>query len=404
MPEFAYEAMASTGVKTQGTLTAGSEREVMAMLDARGLFPMRISAKKSLTAGKTGTRRVASRHLATFYAQLADLLNSGVPLLRSLDLLERQSGNPALGEVVREVRAKVADGTGLAEAMAQHPRVFDELAVSMIRAGQEGGFMEDVLKRIAIFTEHAEDLKAKVTGAMAYPLFLAGVGFLVLNALIIFAVPQFEPIFEKLREQNELPGITVFVVGLSHILQRYFLVVLVAAGVALWLFRRWLATESGRLKMDALKLRIPGAGKVFLSLAISRFARILGTMMANGIPILNALKIAKDSTGNKVLSDAIDKAAENIKGGDKLAEPLAACSYFPRDTIEIIAIGEESNNLEKVLIDVADGLEKRTSRQLDLFVRLLEPIMLLVMAVATLVIVAGMLLPVFKMSQVLGGK
>ena len=398
MPEFTYEAMASTGIRTQGTLVAGNEREVMAMLDARGLFPVNIAAKKSIGGGKIGGR-VSSRHLATFYSQLADLLHSGVPLLRSMDILERQAANAALREIVREVRARVADGTSLADAMAQHPRAFNELAVSMVRAGQEGGFLEDVLRRIANFTEHAEDLKAKVTGALAYPIFLAVVGFVVLNVLVIFFVPRFEPIFKKLEEKGELPFLTVAIVGLSHLLQSYLVFVLAAGAVAFYLFRRWARTDSGRLRLDGLRLRIPGAGTIFLNLAISRFTRILGTMLHNGIPILQALRIAKDSAGNKVLSDAIAKAAENVKGGDSLAEPLGACKHFPRDVIEIVAVGEESNNLEKVLLDIAEGLEKRTSRQLELFVRLLEPVMLLVMAVVTLIIVAGLLLPVFKMSS-----
>jgi general secretion pathway protein F/type IV pilus assembly protein PilC len=238
-----------------------------------------------------------------------------------------------------------------------------------------------------------------VTGALAYPLFLAVVGFVVLNVLVIFFVPKFEPIFEKLKEKDKLPMLTVGIVGLSHLMQKYLLVVLAVAGVLFFLFRRWARTDAGRLSLDGLRLRLPGAGVIFLNLAISRFARILGTMLHNGIPILQALRIAKDSTGNKVLADAISQAAENVKGGDSLAEPLAACKHFPRDVIEIVAVGEESNNLEKVLLDIAEGLEKRTSRQLELFVRLLEPMMLLVMAVVTLVIVAGLLLPVFQMSE-----
>ncbi len=399
MPEFSYEAMASTGIRSNGTLVANSEREVMAMLDARGLFPVSISAKKAAVAGKVGGRGVSSRIVATFYSQLADLLHSGVALLRSLDILERQNTTSTLGEVIREVRAKVADGTSLAESMAQHPRVFDELAVSMIRAGQEGGFLEDVLRRIAMFTEHAEDLKAKVTGALAYPVFLAVVGVVVLNILVIFFVPQFKPIFEKLEAAGRLPWLTQAIILLSKFMTSYAIFMVAGLVAAWWGFWSWVSTDSGRRIFDAMKLNIPGAGPIFLNLAISRFARILGTMLHNGIPILNALKIAKDSTGNKVLSEAIDKAAENVKGGDRLAEPLAACVYFPRDIIEIIAVGEESNNLEKVLIDIADGLEKRTSRQLELFVRLLEPVMLLVMAVFTLIIVAGLLLPVFDMSS-----
>jgi general secretion pathway protein F len=403
VPEFTYEAMANTGQRSQGTLVAGSEREVMAMLDARGLFPVRIEAARSVAGGgHGGRRRIKTRHLATFYAQLADLLHSGVPLLRSLDILERQSSQPALSEVIREVRARVADGTGLAQAMAQHPRAFDELAVSMVRAGQEGGFLEDVLRRIADFTEHQEDLKSKVTGALAYPVFLAAVGFIVLNVLVIFFVPRFEPIFKKLEEQGELPGLTMAIVGVSHVLQRQGVWLLGLAAAAFYGYRRWAATPAGRRVTDRLRLRLPGAGPIFRNLALSRFCRILGTMLHNGIPILQALRVAKDSTGNRVLAEAIDKSAENIKGGDSLAEPLAASHHFPRDIVEMIAVGEESNNLEKVLLDISTGLEKRTSRQLDLFVRLLEPVMLLVMAAITLLVVAGLLLPVFKMGSAVG--
>jgi general secretion pathway protein F/type IV pilus assembly protein PilC len=401
VPEFNYEALAPTGQRSQGILTAGSEREAMAMLDARGLFPVRLAPNRATMKGGTG-KRVKSRHTAAFYAQLADLLHSGVPLLRSLDLLERQTVHPALAQVIREVRARVADGSGLSEAMAQHPRAFNELAVSMIKAGQEGGFLEDVLRRIAEFTEHQEDLKAKVVGALAYPAFLAGAGFIVLNILIVFFVPKFEPIFKKLEEKGELPVLTSALIGTSRMIQNnwYWLVGLTVGGY--FLFRRWLRTEHGRLRMDAIRLRLPGFGHIYLNLAVARFTRILGTMLHNGIPILQALRIAKDSSGNKVLANAIEKSAENLKAGDSLAGPLGASKLFPRDVIEIIGVGEESNNLEKVLVDIAVGLEKRTTRQLELFVRLLEPMMLLVMAGLTLIVVAGLLLPVFKMSQVVG--
>jgi general secretion pathway protein F len=401
MAEFTYEAMGSTGQRSQGTLVAGSEREVVSMLDARGLFPVKVTPLKTAKTARRGGR-VSSRHLATFYAQLADLLHSGVPLLRSLDLLERQNSHATLSEVVREVRARVADGTGLAQAMAQHPRCFNELAISMVRAGQEGGFLEDVLRRIADFTEHQEDLKSKVTGALAYPIFLAGVGFIVLNVLIIFFVPKFEPIFKKLEEKGELPKLTEWIVDTSHLLQRQGLWVVSVVGLVIYLFRRWAVTDAGRMKVDALKLKLPGAGTIFLNLALVRFTRILGTLLHNGIPILQALRIAKDSTGNRVLSLAIEKSAENVKGGDSLAAPLAASHYFPRDVVAMVSVGEESNNLETVLLGISTSLEKRTSRQLDLFVRLLEPVMLMVMAGITLVVVVGLLLPVFKMSSAVG--
>ncbi|MCI0638494.1 MAG: type II secretion system F family protein [Gemmataceae bacterium] len=400
MPDFAFTALAQNGQRNQGTLTANSEREVMSMLDSRGMFPLQIDLIKSAATAKGGFRgRVKARHMANFYSQLANLLRAGVPLLRSLTILEKQSSQPALSDILREVHIKVADGTMLADAMMQHSGAFTELAVSMVRAGEEGGFLEDVLERIASFTEHQEDLKAKVIGALAYPIFLAVMGLIVLNVLVIVFVPMFEPIFKKLDEKGALPTLTVALIAVSHLMQGWWWLVLIGCTVGFIVFRNWARTDSGRLSIDSIRLKLPGAGNIYLSLAISRFTRILGTLLKNGIPILQALRIGKDSTGNKVLTNAIDKAADNVTAGNKLAAPLTACPYFPRDVVEMVAVGEESNQLEKVLIDIADGLEKRTSRQLELFVRLLEPVMLLVMAGITLIVVAGLLLPVFKMSQ-----
>lgn len=402
MPDFTYEALATTGVKSSGTLTANSEREAALLLDARGLFPIRVSIAKQRSTGRLGGKRVKGRHLATFYSQLADLLHSGVSLLRALDILERQSTHPTLQSVVRDIRAKVADGTGLAQAMGQHPKVFNDLAVSMVMAGQEGGFLEDVLKRIANFVEHQEDLKAKVIGALAYPVFLGVAGFLVLNVLVIFFVPKFKPIFSKLEEKGELPDLTSFLMWFSNFIRSGPGVMTILALIAGFIYFVYWTRRGGRVWADRNKIRLPLFGKVFLNLSLSRFTRILGTMLHNGIPLLRALSIAKDSTGNRVLALAIEKSAENVTAGEKLADPLRKSGYFPHDVVEMIAVAEEANSLEKVLIDVSDGLEKRTARQLELMVKLLEPIMLLVMAGVTLVVVAGLLLPVFKMGSAVG--
>jgi len=283
--------------------------------------------------------------------------------------------------------------------MALHPRVFDDLAVSMVRAGQEGGFLEDVLKRISVFVEHQEDLKAKVIGALAYPVFLAFAGFGVLNILVIFFVPKFEPIFIKLKEKGELPALTSGLMKFSHFLQSPAGWITAAACVAAVIGVFSWSRGSGRYIADGIRLRLPLAGKIYLALALSRFTRILGTMLHNGIPILKALSIAKDSTGNRVLAEAIEQSAENVTAGQKLADPFRRCKYFPPDVVEMIAIAEESNSLEKVLIDISESLEKRTARNLELSVKLLEPVMLLVMAVVVLVVVAGLLLPVFKMGS-----
>ena len=400
MPEYTYEAMAGTGARTQGSLNANSEREVVTMLDARGLFPLKIEMAKGAARVRKGGRRVGSRHMATFFSQLADLLRAGVPLLRCIEILERQSGNPNLSEILREVHLKVADGTTLADALSQYPKAFNELSISMVRAGQEGGFLEDVLERIAHFTEHQEDLKAKIIGALAYPVFLAATAFLVLMVLVIFFVPMFEPIFERLKEKGELPWLTMGLIGFSKAIISYWWAILIGVAGAVYGLWKLTASDAARYWLDSWRLRLPIVGHVYLNFALSRFTRILGTLLRNGIPILQSLKIAKDSTGNRVLSQAIAEAAEHVTAGNKLAEPLAGCKYLPRDIVEMIAVGEESNQLEKVLLDTAEALDKRTSRQLELMIRLLEPIMLLVMAVVILIVVLGLLLPVFKMSRV----
>jgi general secretion pathway protein F/type IV pilus assembly protein PilC len=404
MPDFTYEALAGTGAKASGTLTANSEREAAAILDGRGLFPLKILLAKTQASGAGGFfgGRVGGRQTATFYSQLADLLHSGVPLLRSLELLERQSANRTLQSVLRDVRSRVADGTGLSQAMGLHPKVFNELAVSMVRAGQEGGFLEDVLKRIATFVENQEDLKSKVVGSLAYPGFLACAGGVVVTVLMVFFVPEFEPIFDKLKEKGEMPIITTFLLKTSRVLQDYWWLIIIGVVGAVVGFRAWAVSPKGRVIVDRLKIKLPLFGPVFLSLSLSRFCRILGTMLHNGIPILKALAIAKDSTGNKVLSRAIEQSAENITAGQKLADPLRKSGYFPSDVVEMITIAEEANSLEKVLVDVADGLDKRTARNLDLMVKLLEPMMLLVMAVVVGTIAVGLLMPIFKMSSTVG--
>jgi type II secretory pathway component PulF len=408
MPDFTYTARVPSGQQTTGTLSAASEREVMMLLDQRGLFPVRIQPAKAARGGFSlgFGRRIKTRYLATFYAQLADLLHSGVPLLKSLEILERQSSVPVMKEILKDVRERVADGTSLADAMAPHSRAFNELTVSMVRAGQEGGFLEDVLKRIADFTDHQEDLKSKVVGAMAYPVFLSIIGTLIVFGLVIFLVPRFEEMFT--RQKTEMPALTTALLKTSRFLQgsadNYF----VDAG-ALWgslvvfglymLYRWWVRTPEGRLFVDRLKLRTPGAGLIWRNLAIARFCRILGTLLKNGVPILTSLRIAKDSTGNHCLSEAIAEAAEHVTGGKSLAQPLAASGYFPKDVVEMVTVGEESNNLETVLINIADSTERRTTRQLDLLVRLLEPIMLLIMAGITLAVVLALLLPFLNMGK-----
>jgi general secretion pathway protein F len=401
MSEFQYVARAVGGQQVSGILSAGSEQEALVVLAGRSLFPMQLSlAPATVAKQKKKGRRVRPKHLALMYSQLSDLLRSGVPLLRSLELLENKTTHSGLKAVLEAVREDVADGTRLGEAMRRHPRVFSELATSMVRAGEEGAFVEDVLKRIADFTDHQEMLKSRVVGAMVYPIFLLGMGTVVVVAMLVFFVPKFAPIFDQMSKKGNLPAATTWLLAMSDTMQHYGIFVLLGlAGVVAYLVRLT-RTDEGQLFYDKMRLKVVGAGPIFRNFAISRFCRILGTLLKNGVPILESLRIAKDATGNRVLSLAIAVAADNVSTGKSLAGPLGECNEFPKEIVEMIAVGEEANNLEQVLIDVADTLERQTNRTLDMFVRMLEPVMLTVLAGVVLFVVIALLLPILQSSSV----
>jgi type II secretory pathway component PulF len=402
MPDFAYIARDNTGRKVSGTLSAPNRREVVATLGKQSLFPVEVKDAPAGTAVRVRRgRKVKPQVMAIVYNQLADLLRSGVPLLRSLEVMKNQCSNAALKEVLDDVYAAVEDGANIADAMQAHQRAFSEMAISMVRAGAEGGFLEDALARVAQFTEQQQDLKNRTAGALAYPAFLAVVGVSVVTVLIVFFVPKFEDLFKRLEERGELPAVTTGLLAISHAAATWGWLVAIAVVAGVVFARNKLATESGRIWSDRLKLKIPMGGPIFQSLAVARFCRVLGTLLHNGVPILRSLEISSSATGNRVLSAAITEAAENISAGQSLAKPLGASGYFPPEVVEMIAVAEESNTLETVLTSISDSLERRTFRRLDLMVRLLEPVMLLLLAGVVLVVVIALLLPVLKMSTTL---
>lgn len=402
MTEYTYIARNTSGQQVSGTVEAHTEQEVLSELAQRVLYPVRIEAARSLQTASFFKPRIKQHQLAIFYSQLSDLLRAGVPLLRAFEILEQQSTQPGFSVVLRQVRENVAEGKSLSEAMKHHPRIFNELSVSMVRAGQEGGFLEGVLQRIAMFTTQQQELRSRVVGAAVYPVFLLIFGFIIVGILTTFFVPKFESFFSRLREAGKLPWVTEALMQVSAFLtdNGWWILLLIISGIsALWYFRD---SPAWKQWLDGIKLRLPGAGPIFLYLAIARFCRVLGTLLHNGVPILPALRISKDSTGNHVLSNAVAEAADNISAGESLGKPLRACGHFPPDVVEMISVGEESNNLEEVLIQIAETTEQRTARQLELFVRLLEPVLLIVMAAIVLVVIVALLLPIFRQSQLMG--
>ncbi len=395
MPTYAYKAIQTGGSAVTGTLTAENRQVALALLDEQSLFPVQVEeASGRSRAG--GGRRVKLKYLTTFYQQLSDLLRAGVPMLKSLDVLATQTGGSvALCQIVKEVREEVAGGTTLADALEKHPRVFTDLHCAMIRAGERGGFLEDVLARLAIFAEKQDELRNKLLGSMIYPCLLMFAGIAVVTGIMTFVVPKLR---DHLRAES-YNVMTHLVFGLSDFIRDYYglvLGVIVAIVVGVNVFKQ---TVGGKRLLALFQLRAPVVGRVSTMVAVSRFCRILGTMLQNGVPILQSLKISKDSAGNIILAEHIETAAESVRRGETLSSPLSASGLFPGDVLSMIAVAEESNNLEHVLVQIAETQEARTARTIDTAVRMVEPLLLIMMAVAVGVIAFALLLPILTMGS-----
>ncbi|MDR2643049.1 MAG: type II secretion system F family protein [Planctomycetaceae bacterium] len=399
MPEYRYVARNDIGAKVEGVLDAANEPEAAAALSANGLFPVSIApVMQQVVTGKI--RKISGELLATFYSQLADLLRGGVPLLRSLKILHDQTSNVNFKFVLDNVYRRVESGDTLAEAMGRYQVVFGEMGVQMVRAGSEGGFLEESLTHVAEHTEAQDDLRGRIIGALVYPILLLVFLIVVVIIIMFFIVPKFDTVFNDLRNRGDLPQITEWLLFFSR-RTKYIITATLPFifGGFIW-FRFWSKTDQGRLFLDGLKLRIPVAGKVYEGFAIARFCRVLGTLLKNGVPIVKSLDIAGDAIGNRVLLNAIQKASEKISSGTRLAEPLAESGCFPKSLTEMIAVAEESNTLDSVLISVSISSENRNWRALDLAVRFIEPIMLILLGLVVLFFVLALMLPLFNMANV----
>lgn len=398
MPSFVYKAYNDAGQQVSGVIAAENYQVAVRMLDEQALFPVKLTEGGGEGGLGGSTKRIKTRHLAMIYNQLADLLRAGVPMLRSLDVLAKQEINPGLTLLVRDLRENVAGGMSLGDAMARHPRVFPTLVSAMVKAGEQGGFLEDVLSRLAMFAERQEELRSKITGSMIYPAVLVTAGVSVVTFMLTYVVPKLR---DNLRPET-FNVLTHLVFGVADFLTNYYMVVvggLAGLIVAFVMFRR---TPSGQRILARAQLKLPVVGRVFTMIAVCRFCRILGTLLHNGVPILQALRISKDSAGNLLLAEQIEAAEESVRKGDTLASPLSKSGFFPVDVLDMIAVAEESNTLDKVLVQVAETNELRTARQVDLAVRIIEPMLLVMMAGMVFVIAIALLLPILTMGTKTG--
>jgi len=334
------------------------------------------------------------------YSQLADLIGSGVPLLRALNSLVKSTVNPRLREVMKQVQAAVADGKSLTESLRLFPTVFSPLHTAMIQAGERASFLEQVLRSLSEFLERLDELRGKVFGAMIYPALLTVVGLAVMIGALIFFVPRFEPLLSGVHQTPP----TRLLFALSHLVRGYWYLLIVALAVGGSFLWSTLNSPAGRRWVEVWRFKIPVAGAALRMVAITRFCRILGTMLANGVPMLQALSISKDSTGSPLLSERVAEATESVRAGKRLTEPLGVGGMFPEQVLAMLAVAEESNQLEKVLLHIADTVERRTNRQVDQAVRLVEPVILCGVAAAIGFLAMGLLLPIFTMASALSPK
>jgi general secretion pathway protein F/type IV pilus assembly protein PilC len=394
MPTYQYTAKNASGEEVGGLMQADSEAAVIRSLDEKRLFPVRV-AEKADTAQKSFGGHVRPRDVGVMYSQLSDLLRADVPAMRSLDILARSTVNKRLAGLMGKVRDDVMGGKTLADSFALYPAVFPPLHVAMVRAGERAGFLEDVLANMAEFIERQDELQAKVIGALVYPSVVVSVALTVILGVLLFMVPQFKSMFETLKN---VPWPTAMLFGASDLVRAIWplvVMVLVVTVIGCWAF---LTSEQGRRLWDRWRLQLPLIGKAVRLIAITRFCRVLGTLLKNGVPMLQSLAISKDATGSMLLSDSIEKAAENVRAGQTLADPLKKCGLFPPEILEMIAVAEESNQLEKTLLGIADTVERRTNRQVDLAVRLVEPLVLILIAGGIGFFGVALVYPIFSMA------
>ena len=397
--QFSYTALTNNGQKVGGLLEAESESAVLRSLEEKNLFPVSVAAKgEQKTARARRGKGVRKRDVGVMYGQLADLIGSGVPLLRALDTLVKSTPNQNLAVILREIRAAVADGKSLNESMKQFPEIFPQLHTSMVQAGERASMLETVLRSLSGFIERMDELQSKVLGAMIYPALLVTVGVGVMVGALIFFVPKFEPLLANV--QQALPTKLIFT--LSTILRSYWHFVAIALVAAIFAMFSVFQSDSARRWFERFRMKVPVIGGALRMVAITRFCRILGTMLTNGVPLLQAMTIAKGATGSTLMADRITEAAESVREGKSLTAPLAIGGLFPEQILAMLAVAEESNQLEKVLLQIADTVERRTNREVDQAVRLVEPLILCLVAAGIGFLALGLLLPIFTMASSLG--
>ena len=416
MPLFQYKALHDNGTVATGEIEAGGRQEAMRQMESRGLRPIRLderrngkpAAAKPVANGEAekstfklslgGAKKITARVLENFTRLLSSLLAAGVPLSRALVILQKEAANPVARSKWKEIHDSVVDGLSLATAMGKSPDTFPRVYVAMVEAGETGGFLDVVLAQIADFQAREKEMRGKVMTALLYPIILLFLATAVLIFLLVFFIPRFQSIFAGFGAH--LPLLTQIIVGTSQVLRSYGLLVLAGVFVLAYLVRTWVVSPTGRRSWEGLILKLPIIGPLVAQFAMSRFCRMLGTLLGAGVPLINGLNVARRSIGNQILVDAVSNSIDRVKEGKPLGTSLADCgALFSGSVLEMIAVAEESGRLDQELVRIANVTEGDLDRQLKTAVALAEPLMLFFIAGFIGTIFIGMVIPIFSLQD-----
>jgi len=415
MPVFAFEAIKNDGQKVKSEVTAESKDEAIKKIQGQGLRPTRIKAQKEESKSravpgvekapakkKSGlfARGVSSTDIVTFTTQLSTLQDAGLPIVRSLKILEEQQKPGRFKDQLEEVSSEVEQGSTLSEAMAKYPKSFDKLYISMVKAGEAGGVLDVILRRLAGFMEKSQKLRKQVKGALIYPAAVITVAILILVVIMLFVVPAFEKMFADIGQA--LPAPTQLLLSTSQAIQTYWYLIPLIPIFLMSIMKLIARTEAGEKALDAFKLRMPVFGNIIKKSSVARFCRTLGTLIASGVPILEALRIVKDAVGNVIIANAIEDVHGSIREGDTIADPLRASGIFDELLVNMIDVGEETGELDKMLMKIADNYEADVDVAVEGMSSLLEPLLIVGMGLVVGFIVISLFLPLVSIIKNIG--
>jgi type IV pilus assembly protein PilC len=400
MPKFTWEARTKAGAQQKGVMEAANESMVEAQLKKFGFTGISIKAEKAAFKFGGGGGKVDTKDLVVFTRQFATMIDSGLPLVQCLDILAGQQENKSFKAALYSIKEAVESGSTFADALSKHPKIFDQLYVNLIAAGEVGGILDTILNRLAAYIEKALKLKKQVKGAMVYPATIISIAVVVIGVILVFVIPTFAKMFADFG--GTLPMPTLIVIKMSNFLQRYILVIIGVIYGIKFMVGKYYATPAGRKTMDRLFLKLPVVGVLIRKVAVAKFTRTLGTMISSGVPIMDGLEIVAKTAGNKIVEEAIYKVRQAISEGKTMAEPLAESGVFPPMVVQMISVGEATGAMDSMLNKVADFYDDEVDDAVGNLTSMMEPLLMLFLGVSVGGLVVAMYLPIFKLAGAVG--